>query len=191
MEFNNKIVVLTGGSGSGKSFYEKYLAQNGYDKLISHTTREKREKDNEQESVDYYYVSKEKFNEIDMLEITEIKNNYYGLSVNEFLSKNNNVVVVVDPNGATQIVDKLGRDKAILILLDISLDERTRNMINRGDTKEFIKSRLENEDFVNDYYRLGLEPDILINERIEDLDNLLNLVNDKLRGDKSLTIANI
>ncbi len=171
------LVVLTGGSGSGKSFYEKFLSKNGFEKFISHTTREARIKDNEKHGVDYFFVSKEDFDKIEMLELTKVKDNYYGVSMEEYLSKKGNSVVVVDPNGAKQIVDKLGISNLVLVLLDISEEERVQNMINRGDTKEFIDFRLNNENFVKDYYNLGLEPNILIKERLEDPNVLLNQIN--------------
>lgn len=171
------LIVLTGGSGSGKSFYENFLSKNGFEKFISHTTREARIKDNEKHGVDYFFVSKEDFDKIEMLELTKVKDNYYGVSMEEYLSKKGNSVVVVDPNGAKQIVDKLGISNLVLVLLDISEEERVQNMINRGDTKEFIDFRLNNENFVKDYYNLGLEPNILIKERLEDPNVLLNQIN--------------
>ena len=105
---SKKTIVLTGGSGSGKSFYEKFLNINGFEKFISHTTREARIKDNEKNGVDYYFVTKEEFKNVEMLETTIVKDNFYGLSLNEYLSKNNNCVVVVDPNGTKQLIDKIG-----------------------------------------------------------------------------------
>ena len=177
---SKKIVVLTGGSGSGKSFYEKFLNINGFQKFVSHTTREARIKDNEKNGVDYYFVTKEEFKNIEMLETTIVKDNFYGLSLNEYLSKEDNCVVVVDPNGTKQLIDKLGKENLVTILLDISLEERKQNMIDRGDTIEAIEKRLLNEDFVNDYYNLGLKPDILIQERLNDPKILLDNINDFL-----------
>lgn len=181
---SKKIVVLTGGSGSGKSFYEKFLNINGFEKFISHTTREARIKDNEKNGVDYYFVTKEEFKNVEMLETTIVKDNFYGLSLNEYLSKEDNCVVVVDPNGTKQLIDKLGKENLVTILLDISLEERKQNMIDRGDTIEAIEKRLLNEDFVNDYYNLELNPDILIQEKLNDpkilLDKINNFLNTKI-----------
>lgn len=115
-----------------------------------------------------------------MLETTIVKDNFYGLSLNEYLSKNNNCVVVVDPNGTKQLIDKLGKENLVTILLDINLEERKQNMLDRGDTIEAIEKRLLNEDFVNDYYNLGLKPDILIQERLDDPKILLDKINDFL-----------
>ena len=181
---SKKIVVLTGGSGSGKSFYEKFLNINGFEKFVSHTTREARIKDNEKNGVDYYFVTKEEFKNVEMLETTIVKDSFYGLSLNEYLSKNNNCVVVVDPNGTKQLIDKLGKENLVTILLDINLEERKQNMLDRGDTIEAIEKRLLNEDFVNDYYNLGLKPDILIQEKLNDpkilLDKINNFLNTKI-----------
>lgn len=177
---SKKTIVLTGGSGSGKSFYEKFLNINGFEKFVSHTTREARIKDNEKNGVDYYFVTKEEFKNVEMLETTIVKDNFYGLSLNEYLSKNNNCVVVVDPNGTKQLIDKLGKENLVTILLDIDLEERKQNMLDRGDTIEAIEKRLLNEDFVNDYYDLGLNPDILIQERLDEPKFLLDKINDFL-----------
>ena len=48
------------------------------------------------------------------------------------------------------------------------------------DKIEAIEKRLLNEDFINDYYNLGLKPDILIQERLNDPKILLDKINDFL-----------
>jgi sulfate adenylyltransferase subunit 1 len=48
------------------------------------------------------------------------------------------------------------------------------------DKIEAIEKRLLNEDFVNDYYNLGLKPDILIQERLDEPKILLDKINDFL-----------
>ena len=124
--------------------------------------------------------TKEEFKNVEMLETTIVKDNFYGLSLNEYLSKKGNCVVVVDPNGTKQLIDKIGKENLVTILLDIDLEERKQNMLDRGDTIEAIEKRLLNEDFVNDYYNLGLKPDILIQERLEEPKILLDKINDFL-----------
>jgi hypothetical protein len=82
--------------------------------------------------------------------------------------------------GTKQLIDKLGKENLVTILLDIDLEERKQNMLDRGDTIEAIEKRLLNEDFVNDYYNLGLKPDILIQERLDEPKILLDKINDFL-----------
>jgi hypothetical protein len=79
-----------------------------------------------------------------------------------------------------EVIDKLGKENLVTILLDIDLEERKQNMLDRGDTIEAIEKRLLNEDFVNDYYNLGLKPDILIQERLDEPKILLDKINDFL-----------
>lgn len=173
---NGCLIAFCGGSGSGKSYYEKELNKLGYAKYISHTTRDLRVKDNEQNGVDYYFVSFEEFDKTEMIETTKVGKNNYGLSVKEFLSKDNDGVVVVDPNGVEQILEKI--NNVIVVLIDLPLEIRINNMINRGDTQEQIEQRLANEDYVGDFYKKGLKEDILITEMLDDIQIIINKIND-------------
>lgn len=63
--FNNKLIILIGRSGSGKSTIESELIKHGFKKIISHTSREIRDDDLIGES--YHFVDKEFFeNEINL-----------------------------------------------------------------------------------------------------------------------------
>ena len=98
--FNNKLIILVGRSGSGKSAIESKLTKHGFEKIISHTSREIRDDDLVGES--YHFVNKEFFeNEINsgnFLEHAIYNGNYYGIhkaSIKEGI----NYVVTVNPSG--------------------------------------------------------------------------------------------
>ena len=74
-----EIIVLLGKSSCGKNFIqEKLIEEYGYTGLVSTTSRPPRE--NEQEGVDYYYVTNEEFEK----QIANGETWYYGLSKKAF-----------------------------------------------------------------------------------------------------------
>lgn len=170
---NNRknIVIFVGDSGSGKSYYEKELTKYGFDKVISHTTREKRV--GEVDGIDYHFVSKEDFQDIEFIESVEVHGNFYGVSKQEINSKGDRVVVVTEPDGTKQILDQMD---AIVVLLNIDKEQRKQNMISRGDKIENIEYRLANENFKNNLKQLEIEPDIVINKMLKNMDYLLNKI---------------
>ena len=98
--FNNKLIILIGRSGSGKSTIESELIKYGFKKIISHTSREIRDDDLIGES--YHFVDKEFFeNEINLgnfLEYAIYNGNYYGVHKTS-IKEGENYVAVVNPNG--------------------------------------------------------------------------------------------
>lgn len=102
------IVTLTGPSCAGKSTLEKKLKQVGYEAVISTTTRPIR--DGEIDGKNYYYVTREEFNDMqengELVENIEFNGNYYGVSVTEIervFSTGKPIVLVVEPVGLKQI----------------------------------------------------------------------------------------
>jgi guanylate kinase len=107
-DFTDIVVTITGPSASGKSVLERMLVERGFGKVISHTTRAPR--DGEKNGVDYFFVSHEKFTELEQgfqfVETTEFGGNRYGASLGQFqrvFEQGKPVVIVVEPNGRDQI----------------------------------------------------------------------------------------
>lgn len=183
---NNNLIIFVGDSGSGKSFYEKAMIAYGYEKIISHTTRKPRL--NEINGIDYHFVSNEEFETIDLIEQVEIHGNKYGASKNEIESKNNDIVLVAEPNGVEQILKQM---KAIVILLDLPKEIRKQNMLNRGDSIENIEYRLANEDFKSDLEKKGIVPNIVINQMVENIDEIILKINEVIELRKNKNELNI
>ena len=145
-----KLIVISGPSGVGKGTVVKELMKR-HDKLrfsVSATTREIRP--GEENGVNYYFVSRERFEELiaadALLEHAVYVGNYYGTpesKVNEQLEAGYDVILEIEVQGALQV--KKRRPDAILIFITApSFEEIARRLRGRGDTAEDkILARLE------------------------------------------------
>jgi guanylate kinase len=99
------LIVLLGPTGSGKSTIEKKMGQSGMHRLRSHTTRLKKTGESEDA---YYFVKKEDFKKVDLVESVLYKNSFFGLSREEVeIAKTKDCVVTLDWNGAQQIKHRI------------------------------------------------------------------------------------
>jgi len=86
-----KLVVLSAPSGAGKSSLLNNVISQHHDigLTISHTTRDIRP--SEKNNIDYYFISKEKFqamiNEEEFIEFAEVHGNFYGTTKKEIDEK--------------------------------------------------------------------------------------------------------
>lgn len=164
-----KVLLLVGPSGSGKSTVEKSLVSSGeFVKVISHTTRDMRA--NEINGVDYFFVSKEEFNDIDkkgeFIEGVVFGGNYYGVHSSQIIASDKPAVIVVEPHGAQQIT-KWGSEnnvKVITAYLDISKENQVKRMSNRGDDTQLIQKRIEIDNIEENAKHIHI--DIKINTEI-------------------------
>ena len=148
-ERNNKLVIISGFSGSGKSSVLKELSKIAeYKFSVSATTRQPRNE--EVHGVDYYFLSKDEFLKkiynCEMLEYMEYSENYYGTfrkPVMEMLESGYNTVLDIDFRGALTVKEEFA--DAIMIFITpptyVSLEKRLRS---RGtECEEGIRRRLE------------------------------------------------
>lgn len=143
------IFVITGPSGCGKST----LAWGVLDEVedldfsVSYTTRRKRE--SEREGKDYYFVSKEEFEEMikanKLLEWAGVHGHYYGTSRREIERKGakNDLLLDIDVQGAHQVKERV--KKAVFIfILPPSYQELKARLEKRGEeSSASIAVRLE------------------------------------------------
>lgn len=98
----NKVIVITGASGTGKTTISRYLEDKyRIPHVITHTTRAPRT--GEKNGVDYYFETKESFDKNHFLEQVEYSGNKYGSSVEgleQAWQKSPLVSIVVDSKGA-------------------------------------------------------------------------------------------
>jgi len=145
------LIVLSGPSGVGKGTVRQYFMDDPALNLsysISMTTRNKRE--SEVEGKDYFFVSKEEFEAAiqkgELLEYAEFVGNYYGTPasyVEELRQEGKNVVLEIEVDGATQIMNKVSEALTIFIIPP-SLDELERRIRGRrSETEEVIQKRLK------------------------------------------------
>jgi len=138
------MIVLSGASASGKTEVAKLLAkQYGITKVITTTTREKRI--GEINGQDYFFVSKERFEEMikeDLfVEYTFYNGNYYGSTKAQI---GPNKCIVIDLAGLKSYL-ALHDKEIVTIFLEATEETRFRRMLFRGDPIEKAKSRIEND----------------------------------------------
>ena len=146
------ILILSGPSGCGKSslLKELYKEIKDYYFSISTTTREIRA--GEKHGVDYYFVSKEDFEQDiknnNFLEYALVHGNYYGTSlkpVKEALENKMLVIFDIDVQGHDLLRAKLDRLTTSVFITTPSLTELENRLNSRAtDSKEVISNRIKN-----------------------------------------------
>lgn len=192
-----KLLVISGLSAAGKGTIAKELVNrfDDYVLSISATTREKR--GNEIDGKDYFFISKEKFEEMiknnEFLEYAKYVNNYYGTPkkyVSDMIEQGKNVILEIEMQGALQV--KKIYDKAILVFF-LPKDAKTqkeRLISRKRETLEQIEERIK-QAIVDAEYAIHYDY-VLVNEEIEDsIKDLQLIVEDKYDKSKNATSLNI
>lgn len=150
MENKGLLIVLSGPSGVGKGTILKKFVNDPSLKLafsISMTTRAKRE--GEEEGVNYYYVTKERFQEAidngELLEHAEFVGNCYGTPLKEverLRNEGKNVLLEIEVQGAQQVMAK-AKDALTIFIVPPSMEELEKRIRGRGtESDEVIECRL-------------------------------------------------
>jgi guanylate kinase len=144
-----KLLVISGPSGVGKTEVSLGLLALGelYSKSVSATTRKMR--DGEVDGVDYFFISKEKFNDMkensQFLEFTDYNGNWYGTPrkfVEDMLAKGKVLILVIDVVGALNI-KKMFPEAVMCFLNAESLEAIEKRLRNRKtDSEDSISGRL-------------------------------------------------
>jgi guanylate kinase len=166
------LYVVSGPSGCGKSTLVRMVMREveGLEFSVSHTTREKRK--TEKEGEDYYFVSKEEFQELIegslFIEWAVVHGHFYGTSRREIERKSiqQSLLLDIDVQGAQQVKEK--HKKAIFIfVLPPRYPELKKRLENRGqDSPQTIKNRLKMaKKEIRSYPMFDY---IIINDKLED-----------------------
>lgn len=137
------LLVIMGGSGTGKTTVARKLEEYGYCRLVTTTTRPRRK--GEIDGVSYHFVTEEEFQRIPKVEWAMYAGNFYGLSMKEIEEKGkryDNLVVVLEKKGAEN-VKKIYGELVTVVFLRISKEEMERRLSERGDTQENIQARIQ------------------------------------------------
>ena len=196
------LIVVSGPSGTGKSTIVNTVLDtcNDLSFSVSATTRQQRE--GETEGVDYFFVTKGRFQQMidnnELLEHAEYVGNYYGTPRKAVLDKIENgssILLDIEVQGAEQVKDQFP-EAVTMFVIPPSWEELERRLVNRGtDSIEKIQARLkqakseiekiENYDYiiVNDVLETAISEVISIiatqnykyNKRINDLTEAYSL----------------
>ena len=131
---SKKFVALVGASATGKSTVERILQEDyGHNRCVSITTRPMR--DYERDGVDYHFLTVADIDQLEeeglLAERTCFNGWHYGLTVAEI---EDGGVVVIEPNGLRQIIEKVGRENVFVVYLTYPDKERLiRSLVARND----------------------------------------------------------
>ena len=111
-ETDGVMIILSSPSGAGKTTLVKKLSEkDNFEISISHTTRQPRPNENQNE--DYFFVDELEFKRLikneEFLEYAKVFNNFYGTTrtpVIDKLNKGKNILFDIDWQGADQIKNK-------------------------------------------------------------------------------------
>ena len=150
MENRGTLLVLSGPSGVGKSTVLRKLMDGREDMCFSVSATTRSPRPGEEDGVDYFFVSRERFQrmieEEALLEHAEFVGNCYGTpksQVLERLEQGITVVLDIEVQGAAQVKERMP-EALTVFLAPPSLEELERRLRGRGtETEEKILSRLE------------------------------------------------
>jgi len=174
MRYSGAILVLSGPSGAGKSTIINAASDEigEYYFSISTTTREPRM--GEKNGVDYFFVSKEEFEEDikagNFLEYAQVHGNYYGTSlkpVNQALEEGKLVIFDIDIQGHRLVRAKMDDITTSAFITPPTLKElETRLRARCTDEEEVILRRIENAK--EEILAVGEYDFTIINDTVEE-----------------------
>ena len=186
------LIIISGTTCAGKGTVIKKLLSRHNDIVLStsYTSRDKRV--SEIDGVDYYFVSKEEFEEKikngDFLEYAQVQYGaYYGTpkkEVIELLNKGKDVILEIDVQGAKQIKE-LYPETILIFIMAPSMREVKRRIEARGDENiEQIIARFKvaykEINQINNYNYVVVNDDL--DEAVRKVEAIL--VSEKLRVDR-------
>tara|TARA_Y100000287_G_C14209511_1_gene350040 strand:+ start:916 stop:1530 length:615 start_codon:yes stop_codon:yes gene_type:complete len=190
---DGKMIILSSPSGAGKTTLVKKISkEKNYKISISHTTREPRA--NEIDGKDYFFVSKNKFEELirenAFLEYANVFKNLYGSTKKQVfaeLKKGNNVLFDIDWQGTNQIKNQtLNYDLLTFFILPPSRKVLHDRLISRGEkNKEVIEMRMQ--QFEKDIQQWKEYDFVVVNEDLEKCFNeIIGYIEKKINYDKDI-----
>ena len=169
------LILISGPSGTGKGTVCDLLRQK-ISYSISATTRQPRP--GEQDGVNYYFYTKEKFREMidqgQLLEWAEVYGNFYGTPKQKVLDRleaGEDILLEIDTQGALNVM-KVMPEGLFIFLLPPSLEELAARLKGRGtETEESLHRRLGaavDEIKLATKYRY-----VVVNDKVEDAEETI------------------
>ena len=145
-----RIIILSGPSGVGKGTVLREVMSKRPELRFSISATTRPIRPSETDGVNYYFMSKERFEEMiandELLEHVSYAGNYYGTPekpVNDALEQGISVILEIEAQGALKVMER--RPDAISIFIaPPSYEELERRLLGRGDTApEIAAERLK------------------------------------------------
>ena len=187
----NKIIIISSPSGVGKTTLCKLLLKKmrNINLSISFTSRNQRL--NEKNGKDYFFVTKEKFNQLKnknfFIETAINFGNYYGSPFKNLkTSKKKQILFDIDWKGARKIRKKIDKEDIIdFFILPPSIKELKKRLLKRGrDKKDDIELRLSYAIKEISHYKEYSY--VLINQNVQQTVNeIVDIINTNLIIEKN------
>ncbi|MCM3109882.1 hypothetical protein [Lederbergia lenta] len=164
-----KLFVFMGASGSGKSAIQHSLP---IDFMTNRTTRQLR--DGEIDGYHIKQVSREEFSRLDedgyFFESFTYADNFYGTPnyMIDRLLEGKPYHCTKEVNGAKKLKDKLGDKVVIIYIKPPSVDVLVERMVNRGDSRKNIESRLSHLEETNELENEKYADYVILNDDLKD-----------------------
>lgn len=142
----DRLVLLLGASGSGKTSIARELETKGYNIIQSYTSRKPRE-DNEwghtfvsiEDWIHNYSLTK------DIIAMKELYGEAYWATKEQYKGKGTSVYIV-DPDGAKQVIESVTDIPIITIYLNVDRENRYDRLFNRDKVTSKVWARLNVDD---------------------------------------------
>ena len=173
-----EVLLIAGPSGSGKTYLQKRLIERGFAPIISATTREPRE--GEENGRDYHFKKdKDDFFKEEYIEYAQFRDDYYGTPKKEFY-KADKIAHVIEPYGVRDILDTFKDDENVSIkVIFLNIDRETCKNNLKGDKgylseKEQERFDRDMKDSINDRLKeMKIQPDFEITALDYNVDKII------------------
>lgn len=177
-----RLFVISGASGVGKSTVLGVVMSKCPNARFSVSATTRKPRPGEQDGVNYYFISKERFREMiaqnAFIEYDAHMDNYYGTPIDQLEEKLaiGDVILDIEPVGAFN-VRAVRPDATLIFIAPPSKEELERRLRGRGDTgEEQIRMRLDRASW--EMEQSEKYDHIVINDQVEACaEKIVNIIN--------------
>lgn len=169
---NGLLIVVSGPSGAGKDTICNKVIEDSDNIWLSVSLTSRNPRGNEKEGKNYFFVTKEEFEQKikdgKLLEYTNYNGNYYGTpkdKLEDYLNRGIDVILVLDINGAINI-KKLVPSALFIFIMPPDMETLKKRLIARKtESKEKVIARFtEAYNEINSYNKYNY---VVVNDKIE------------------------
>lgn len=169
---NGLLIVVSGPSGAGKDTICNKVIEDSDNIWLSVSMTSRNPRGNEKEGKNYFFVTKEEFEQKikdgKLLEYTNYNGNYYGTpkdKLEDYLNRGIDVILVLDINGAINI-KKLVPSALFIFIMPPDMETLKKRLIaKKTESKEKVIARFtEAYNEINSYNKYNY---VVVNDKIE------------------------